>query len=309
MLPLRRFSHPCGQPFYNCPYVTPAHLEPVWIDSCCESQRTVPKAGKLITTQTGRKTLESLLLVCKVQMVGHLCRGKQTLWSGCLLCWGGPVCQGWSAVGSSTDSPEGSDRLHLRPAALPAPGSAFKPRPGPGSVVVVSWLCHGCVMAVSLLCLSCVSCLSAAAVLLRALCCQAHLGRVSSPASGPSCRRAVAVPRARSRACSSPRLCCPSWPGPGRLGAACASEPWPPSSSGHPLGHARGARALRNHCSKSPRPLPDREWGKSPFPFQSSKKEIKLEVPSNLYHSMILPSTYSLISSTRRSENSPLAFC
>lgn len=235
MLPLRRFSYPCGHPFYNCPYVTPAHLQPALTDGYCQSQRMVSKAGRLTTTQTGRKTPESLLLVCKVQMAGHLCAGMYMVRSRCL-------CQGWGTVGSSTNSPNQWLRgqqpcwgraLHFNPALARA----------------VSWpclfpVCHSC---------ACSQCVPAVPI-----------PGLSQPCLFPTCpshaysQPVPAVPAGTgARQVSSPALgpACPS--SPGALGSqlglplslavlpgsallalgnlylrALSPVPWVPSSSG-----------------------------------------------------------------------------
>lgn len=226
MLPFRRFSYPCGQPFCNCPYVTPAYLQPALIDGYCESQRMLSKAGRLTTTPAGTKTPESLLLVCKVQM-------QDTCVPGSTRCDPGvPVCQGWGTAGSSTKSLNGSDRLHPGPAALPGLGSALKLHPGPGCVTAVpvpilSQPCHG----LSRLCL-------------RAL--EPGPARAGfQPSFGPGLSESSpGLP-----AGPAPLAGCPAWLCPGGLGLPVPQSPVPCPQGAKQLWPTSGS------CTRCPTPL------------------------------------------------------
>lgn len=57
--------------------VTPAHPQPALTASCCERQKIVSTADRLITTQISKQkdAIGPLLPVCKVLMKGHFIIG------------------------------------------------------------------------------------------------------------------------------------------------------------------------------------------------------------------------------------------
>lgn len=270
MLPFRRFSYPCGQPFYNCPYVTPAYLQPALIDGYCERGCFPRLVGWQLPQLAQRHQNPSCWYArCRCRtLVSREAHGviqvSLSVRAGALLAAApralmAPTgftrvlqpCRGWALRLNSTLA-----RAVSQPCLFPFCHSHVT-------------VCHGCACG---------------------RWCQAQLGRVSSPALGRAC------PRVLPGSQLGLPLSLAVLPGSAlaALGCLClrALSPVPrgPSSSGQPLGHVQAARLLWNCCTKSSLPLPDREWGESASPFQRSKKEIKPEVLSNPNHSMILPS-------------------